>query len=230
MWGFSHRLGIPEQYDLLEDALENTEMVVFWSADPETTGGVYGAFEATSRRYWLKELGLIHDFSVRAIAEESNQYQVKVQKAPDSAEVLITDVGFGVSQILPVLVLCYYVPEHSTVLLEHPEIHLHPSAQSGLADVFIDVIRNRHLQIIVESHSEHLLRRFQRRIAEEKLASDEAAFYFCEMRAGGSSLTPLELDLIGQISNWPRDFFGDEFGEMAEITKARLKRKQSQSA
>ena len=58
MWGFSHRLGIPEQYDLLEDALKNTEMVVFWSADPETTGGVYGAFESTSRRYWLKELGV----------------------------------------------------------------------------------------------------------------------------------------------------------------------------
>ncbi|MFH0916108.1 MAG: molybdopterin-dependent oxidoreductase [bacterium] len=58
MWGFSHRLGIPEQYDLLEDALKHTEMVVFWSADPETTGGVYGAFEATSRRYWLKELGV----------------------------------------------------------------------------------------------------------------------------------------------------------------------------
>ncbi len=58
MWGFSHRLGIPEQYDLLEDALKNTEMVVFWSADPETTGGVYGSFEATSRRFWLKELGV----------------------------------------------------------------------------------------------------------------------------------------------------------------------------
>ena len=58
MWGFSHRLGIPEQYDLLEDALKHTEMMVFWSSDPETTGGVYGSFESTSRRYWLKELGM----------------------------------------------------------------------------------------------------------------------------------------------------------------------------
>ncbi len=59
MWGFSHRLGIPEQYDLLEDALENTEMVVFWSADPESTGGgIYTAFESTPRRRWLKELGV----------------------------------------------------------------------------------------------------------------------------------------------------------------------------
>ncbi len=57
-WGFSHRLGIPEQYDLLEDALQNTEMIVFWSADPEATNGVYAAFESTCRRQWLKELGV----------------------------------------------------------------------------------------------------------------------------------------------------------------------------
>ena len=59
MWGNSHRLGIPEQYDLLEDALKHTEMVVFWSADPESTGGgIYSAFESTPRRYWMKELGV----------------------------------------------------------------------------------------------------------------------------------------------------------------------------
>jgi anaerobic selenocysteine-containing dehydrogenase len=58
MWGFSTRLGIPEQYDLLEDALKNVEMMVFWSSDPETTGGVYGSHESTPRRDWLKELGV----------------------------------------------------------------------------------------------------------------------------------------------------------------------------
>ncbi|MCL6477474.1 MAG: molybdopterin-dependent oxidoreductase [Peptococcaceae bacterium] len=57
-WGFSHRLGIPEQYDLLEDALKNTEMIVFWSSDPETNNGIYSAFESTPRRFWLKELGV----------------------------------------------------------------------------------------------------------------------------------------------------------------------------
>jgi anaerobic selenocysteine-containing dehydrogenase len=58
MWGFSNRLGIPEQYDLLEDALQHSEMIVFWSADPETTGGVYGSFESTIRRDWLKQVGM----------------------------------------------------------------------------------------------------------------------------------------------------------------------------
>ena len=175
--------------------------------------------------HWLKELGLIHDFRVEPIANGSNIYQVRVQKTYASAEVLITDVGFGVSQILPVLVLCYYVPEGSIILLEQPELHLHPSVQSGLADVFVDAVKNRRLQFVIESHSEHLLRRLQRRIAEQTIAPEDAALYFCEMAEVGSKLTPLDVDLFGNIKNWPKDFFGDEFGEMAAITRAAMQRK-----
>jgi predicted ATPase len=162
---------------------------------------------------------------VEAIAENSNIYQVKVQKSASSAKVLITDVGFGVSQILPVLVLCYYVPEGSIVLLEQPEIHLHPSVQANLADVFIDVMKNRNLQIILESHSEHLLRRLQLRIADETLAPENMALYFCEIEKGKSSLTTLDLNLFGDIENWPKDFFGDDFGEIAAISRAATQRK-----
>ena len=178
--------------------------------------------------HWLKELGLIYDFKVEPIAKGNNIYQVRVQKTYASAEVLITDVGFGVSQILPVLVLCYYVPEGSIILLEQPEIHLHPSVQSGLADVFVDAMKNHNVQIVVESHSEHLLRRLQRRVAEGIMTPEETALYFCEIGEVGSKLTTLDVDLYGSIRNWPKDFFGDEFGEMAAITKAAMQRKQSQ--
>ena len=174
---------------------------------------------------WLRRLGLIHDFRVELISSESNFYRVRVRKSKSSAPVLITDVGFGVSQILPVLVLCYYVPEGSTILLEQPEIHLHPSVQAGLADVFIDAVERRNVQIIFESHSEHLLRRLQRRVAEEKIDPESAALYFCEMDNGRSDLRPLKLDLFGNITNWPDGFFGDEFAEMAAMTKAAMKRK-----
>jgi len=175
--------------------------------------------------HWLKELGLIYDFKVEPIAKGNNIYQVQVQKTPSSAEVLITDVGFGVSQVLPVLVLCYYVPEGSIILLEQPEIHLHPSVQSRLADVFLDAMKNRGVQIIVESHSEHLLRRLQLRIAQDAIAPKDTALYFCDADESGSKLTELEVDLFGSIKNWPKDFFGDEFGEMAAITKAAMARK-----
>jgi len=179
---------------------------------------------------WLKKLGLIHDFSVETIAKDSNLYRVCVQKSATSAKVLITDVGFGVSQILPALVLCYYVPEGSTILLEQPEIHLHPSVQAGLADVFLDAVKRRNVQIIFESHSEHLLRRLQLRIAEGTTKPESAALYFCRMDDGQSLLDRLELDMFGRIANWPKDFFGDEFGEMAAITKAAMDRKMVEGA
>lgn len=177
--------------------------------------------------WWLKELGLIHSFSVASIGNGSGLFEVKVKKGPHSPEVLVTDVGFGVSQILPVLVLCYYVPEGSTILLEQPEIHLHPSVQMGLADVFIDVMKNRNIQIILESHSEHLLTRLQRRLAEEELDTENVALYFCSTGPSGSVLESLTLDLFGNIVNWPTDFFGDRFGETAAFREAGLKRKIS---
>jgi hypothetical protein len=181
---------------------------------------------------WLKQLGLIHDFQVKPIAENRQYYEIRVRRFANSSEVLITDVGFGVSQILPVLVLCYYVPEGSTIIFEQPEIHLHPSVQAGLADVFIDVIKTRNVQIILESHSEHLLRRLQRRIAEEHnhMTAEDAALYFCSIDdTGTSKLTELELDTYGSINNWPQGFFGDEMGDLVAMTEAAMRRQMPKS-
>ncbi len=175
--------------------------------------------------YWLKELGLIDTFRVQQIFDAGNLYQVLLKMSAQSPEVKITDVGFGVSQILPVITLCYYVPEGSTLIIEQPEIHLHPKVQAGLADVFIDAIEKKNIQIILESHSEHLLRRLQRRIAEEKFGNDSAALYFSEVNQGESVLKKLEMDLYGNILNWPHGFFGDEMAELAAISQAVFNRK-----
>lgn len=179
---------------------------------------------------WLKKLGLIESFEIKASAGIENFYKVWVRRNPKSPEVSLADVGFGVSQILPVLTLCFYAPKGSILILEHPEIHLHPSAQAGLADVLIDAIKAREVQIIVESHSEHLLRRLQRRVAEEALSPDDIALYFCDMLEGESTLDPLMVDSYGNISNWPEDFFGDQFGEIAAMSEAGLQRKIRDSA
>ena len=138
---------------------------------------------------------------------------------------MLTDVGFGVSQILPVLALLYYVPEGSIVLMEQPEIHLHPSVQSGLADVILAVAKTRRVQIVVESHSEHLLRRFQRRVAEEEMSSSDLKLYFVHTKHGVAECDDLSLNMWGEIENWPDKFFGDEMGEIAAISKASLERR-----
>ncbi len=177
--------------------------------------------------HWLKKLGLIQEFRVDELVSGSNTYRAVVLRDRRGYEALLTDVGFGVSQVLPVLVLLYYVPEGTTVILEQPEIHLHPSVQSGLADVILKVAETRNVQVIVESHSEHLLRRLQRRVAEGKVDAEDICLYFCSVRRSTSSLRDLQLNKFGEIQNWPEYFFGDDFGEVAATQKAGLKRRMA---
>ncbi|MFZ4828181.1 MAG: AAA family ATPase [Phototrophicaceae bacterium] len=179
---------------------------------------------------WLKELDLADSFEIRPLVKGSVNYEVRLKRNADSPEVLLTDLGIGVSQILPVLVLCYYVPQGSTIILEQPELHLHPSVQSRLADVLIDVVTNRNVQIIVESHSEHLLKRLQRRIAEQNLPNRDVALYYCDLHEGASRLTALEVDAFGAVHNYPRDFFGDMIGDMVATMEAGLNAREQNHA
>ena len=130
--------------------------------------------------------------------------------------------------MLPVVTLLQYVPEGSTVILEQPEIHLHPLAQAGLADLIIQAATSRKVQVLIESHSEHLLLRLQRRVAEGGVSADDVKLYFCEAPHGVSKLMPLEMDPLGNIRNWPDNFMGDAFGETAKAELARLRTKAAQ--
>ncbi|MXZ01680.1 DUF3696 domain-containing protein [Candidatus Poribacteria bacterium] len=176
---------------------------------------------------WLQRLDLIDSYRLNPVLNTERDYEFLVRKYKGGPEVRLTDVGFGVSQILPVLVLCYYVPEGSILILEQPEAHLHPKVQSELADLLIEVVKNRQLQIILESHSEHLLIRLMRRIAEEQISAADTAFYFCEMNEGVSEIERLNVDDYGNITNWPQNFFGDEMGDLAAKAKAEMKRKKA---
>ncbi len=184
---------------------------------------------------WLERMRMISSFRVQMLAEGRKEYEVLIRTAPRSAEVRLTDVGFGVSQVLPVIVECFYVPHDSIVVFEQPEIHLHPRVQADLADLFIEAVLSRedgidrNIQLVVESHSEHLLRRLQRRVAEGAIKPDDVALFFCEFGFEHSSISELQIDLFGNVVNWPQNFFGDEMGDliaMAQAAAARESRRE----
>ena len=176
---------------------------------------------------WLREMDLAHSFILERTGSPSEKnYDVRIQKREHGPKVTLADMGYGLSQFLPVLVLCYYAPKGSTLILEQPGIHLHPKVQSQLADLFIEVVTERKLQILVESHSEHLLNRLQRRIAEEKISVDKTALYFCRNDEGVSKIERLKMDEFGNIANWPENFFGDEMGDLFAMTKAQREREK----
>jgi predicted ATPase len=165
------------------------------------------------------------DFQIVPISENKQLYQVNIKTKGSKNWVDICDVGFGVSQLLPIVALCYYAPNDSIIIIEQPEIHLHPKVQSGLGDLLIDAALSRNIQFIIESHSEHLLTRIQRRIAEEKVDDKDIKINFCNLTDGESVLEELQVDDFGEISNWPENFFGDEMEEIYQMQNAILKRK-----
>lgn len=179
---------------------------------------------------WIKDLGVIDSFTVRPIAKGRKEYEVLVRTRAGSPEVKLTDVGFGVSQVLPALVQAFYAPPHSTVWMEQPEIHLHPRVQAELADAFISAVqayengKPRNVQLVIESHSEHFLLRLQRRVAEGLIRPEDVAVYFVRNGKAGAALEELKLDMFGEIENWPEGFFGDDLGEIAARTQAAMKR------
>ncbi len=211
-WGESHPKDIGQYGEKMISALLSSR-VKFRSTDEQIMK-------------WLQRLELIDSYTLNPTSNTDQYYEFLVKQYKGGTEVGLTDVGFGVSQILPVLILCYYADEGSILVLEQPEAHLHPKAQSELADVLIDVVKNRNIQIILESHSEHLLLRLMRRIAEEKISMNDTALYFCHINNGTSEIERLNMDEYGNIRNWPQDFFGDSTGELIKKTKAEMQRRK----
>jgi len=168
---------------------------------------------------------LVDAFGIRTINESRGLYEITATIG--GVESSLSDVGFGVSQILPVITMLMFVPKGSIVLLEQPELHLHPNAQAALADLMLEVAEKRNLQLIVESHSEHIVRRLQRRIAEASPAfakPENIKMYYCQPGEGGTTIDEVVVDRFGQIVDWPEKFMGDISGDIHSMAKAAIQR------
>ncbi|MCK5796323.1 MAG: DUF3696 domain-containing protein [Deltaproteobacteria bacterium] len=175
---------------------------------------------------WLKRLGVADGLELERQGR-SRYFEVMLNTRGQRAN--IVDVGFGISQVLPMIVLAHFVPRGSVIITEQPEIHLHPRAQVGLAELMVEVARDRNVQFIVETHSEHIFRRLQFLIADEKIAPTDCRMYFVDRdKKGAAELRPLEADAFGRISHWPDHFFGDAIGETERQMRAMVKRMQTQ--
>ncbi len=171
---------------------------------------------------WLAQSGVRYTMDVRRVRDIVAGDSGVVVARDGSLELALTDVGFGISQVLPLLTAA--ATESGTILVEQPEIHLHPRMQGHVADVMLEsagLFRNRQTlsidwqptpQWIVETHSEAICARVQRRIREGAVSSDDVSIIYVQPTGEGSLILQLKLDDHGNfIDEWPDGFFDETF-------------------
>lgn len=163
---------------------------------------------------WLDAFG----FDINVERSEEVIHHLKVSQ--NKLDLNIMDVGFGISQILPILVQCFFAKEDSLTTIEQPEIHLHPQMQAQLANLFVDVSTEKNRNLIIETHSEYMLRRLRRLVADpafDNVTANNVGIYFFEGKdiSKGKdyvSVRELPMSKTGQFE-WPELFYATEMDD-----------------
>ncbi|MBE9543986.1 MAG: DUF3696 domain-containing protein [Proteobacteria bacterium] len=167
--------------------------------------------------------------------EEMDMIQTRINEIPVKSRVAIReeltgmelmpqDVGVGISQVLPVIIGALYIKD-GLLAVEQPELHIHPALQVAIGDLFISKVQNRGVCFLLETHSEHLILRFLRRIREtgedslppgkDPLQPEQLAVYYVERCQKGISLTQIRVDKDGEfVDHWPKGFFSERAEEL----------------
>lgn len=169
---------------------------------------------------WLSHFDIAESYHTNE--EGKLGHRLEIRQKGTKKDLDLTNVGVGVSQVLPILVMSLVSEPGAVLLFEQPELHLHPKVQSILADFFLAIIKTGR-QCIVETHSEYLINRLRLRVSEspwESPLQDQITMYFVEREDGNSIFKHVKINEYGSIPEWPKGFFDQGPKESDRILKA----------
>lgn len=177
---------------------------------------------------WYKEH---FDGWVLDIEDKREPYLEVILKKTEKYNVNISHVGQGMSQALPLVVRSFMKTVPSYIVLEQPELHLHPAAHADLAELFANSALDKGHKYIIETHSENILLRLRKLIVDEnsKLSSDDVVIYWVDVDDDEHYLDKITINEYGELSNWPTGVFNENVDEILEIKKAVQLKKEKQN-
>lgn len=175
---------------------------------------------------WLTYLGVADEVATTDAGVFGNRLQVSTGGVGRLHD--LTNVGVGVSQVLPLVVMALLAPKGSLLIFEQPELHLHPKVQSRLADFILSLALDGK-QVLLETHSEYLIDRLRLRIA---LSRDDRVrpllnILFSEKDGPDSRLVPIDISEYGAVLNWPKDFFEQSQRDVAALIEAASRKRKA---
>lgn len=163
---------------------------------------------------------LLAPFNIGIDIEKVNDIIYKIVVNQDDVNLELTDVGFGISQALPILVQAYLSPPGSLTIIEQPEIHLHPNMQAWLTDAVIKIALTERKRFLIETHSDALIRRIRLRIVDDssELTEDDVKIYHLHRDKVNrhTLLDDIKISDNGDIK-WPKDFMDVEIRDTIQI-------------
>lgn len=131
-----------------------------------------------------------------------------------------TNTGFGISYCLPIIVTCLLAEKGRFVVIENPEAHLHPSAQSKIG-YFLGIMANAGLNIIIETHSDHIINGIQIAVAKKKINHNGVLINYFEKDEEQPKINTISINEKGSLSHWPKGFFDQTQIDFSELIKLR---------
>ncbi len=153
----------------------------------------------------LKDIGLLHEIKSKRL--DGGRFEILIRTKKNGIWSSLSDVGFGISQFLPIIIADLQLGNGSTLFIAQPEIHLHPKVQAQFGDYIIDRILKDKKRYIIETHSEYLLNRIRLAIAKKTIEEKDIKTYFIENNGKKAKHYKLKFLKNGQIKNAPKSFF-----------------------
>lgn len=184
-------------------------------------------YYACYRSEFQENIGMIREFyskyglhNVRWVpTERAGEYEI-IATTSEGVDVNLADAGAGLSALFPIVVALAFYPEGSTIFIEHPEMHLHPKLQYELADFLLMVSEKRDYQLIIETHSEHLLYGFLNAVANKRLEPNDLTIYSSRKEHGKSVFEKLKVHEDGSIEGNLQDFLEADIDAFLDWLKA----------
>ncbi len=173
---------------------------------------------------WARYLGVANEVKIQMAGQSGVSWQVVHLKGHKPLP--LTAVGVGVSQILPILVMGLLAPSRTLLLVEQPELHLHPHVQARLGDFFMGLAKCGK-QCLIETHSENLVSQLRYHIVQAggQENSDCLIYFVDQDKQGAARFNPIEVSPQGNILNWPDGFFDETMLQEDRITAAGLRKR-----
>lgn len=151
--------------------------------------------------------------------ERQNEYEI-IATTSEGVDVNLADTGAGLAALFPIVVALSFYPKGSTVFIEHPEMHLHPKLQYELAEFLLMVSEKRNHQLIIETHSEHLLYGLLNTVPGKRLKPDELTIYSTRKENGKSVFEKMIVHEDGSLEGNLSDFLEADIDAFLDWLKA----------